>query len=460
MILDAGLAARYDLFIMSNKIKLKCPVRAIRTGIERHIGPAVDVARGIWKLAEPPTKEYESADLLENYLGDAGFKIDRPWPRTPTAFRATIGKAGPKIGFLAEYDALPDCGAKHGKWGHGCGHNLLGVASALAGIVTHETLTKLGKDARIIVYGTPAEETLAGKVFMAEDGAFGGLDACMAWHPAHNTAANLAGGLAMDSLSFYFRGRTAHAGGRPHAGRSALDAAILTDVAANYLREHIEDNARIHCVLPDAGSAPNVVPDTAEIWYYVRGRDRKQVDDLRRRLTLCAKGAAMATETKLKTTVHTAVTERMQNETLAEILDSILNRYGAPKFTPAETRSARKVIPGANYDSELSEIQTIQGSGSSDEDNVSWFAPMGRLNIACVPKDTTSHHTTFAKLSDTAGAYRGMKKAAEIMAAGAAELICQPALLKKAKVEFKGNKKGKKYDLPISANAVPPAYRV
>ncbi len=444
----------------TNKIKLKCPVRAIRMGIERNIGPAVDVAREIWKLAEPPTKEHKSAELLENYLREAGFKIDRPWPRTPTAFRATIGKGGPKIGFLAEYDALPDCGSRPGKWGHGCGHNLLGVASALAGIVTHETLTKQGKQARVVVYGTPAEETLAGKVFMAEDGAFRRLDAVMGWHPAANTAANLAGGLAMDSLSFYFRGRTAHAGGRPHAGRSALDAAILTDVAANYLREHIEDNTRIHCVLPDAGSAPNVVPDTAEIWYYVRGRDRKQVDDLRRRLHLCARGAAMATETKLKTTVHTCVTERMENKTLAEMLDTILGRYGPPKFTPAETRAARKVTPGANYDDQLSPIQTVQGSGSSDEDNVSWFAPFGRLNIACVPVGSSNHHTTYALLSDTAGAYRGMKKAAEIMAAGAAELIFQPGLLKKAQVEFKSQKKGKKYDLPISPNAVPPAYRV
>lgn len=431
------------------KLKSSSQLRRIRSALAARADEAVAAAEAIAELAEPPMREFQSSEKLAALLARAGFRAARPWPELPTAFRAVAGSGRPVIGILAEYDALPDCGAKPGRWGHGCGHNLLGAGAALAGMVAADVLGRLGKAGRIIVFGCPAEEALYGKVFMAARRAFSGLDAVLAWHPDASTRADVAGGSAMDSVLFRFRGRTAHAAGGPHAGRSALDGAMLTDVAVNFLREHVEENARMHCVVTDGGKAPNVVPDCAEIWYYLRGRDRKQVDELRRRVRRCARAAAMATETRARMIVKNSITERMPNRTLAELMDALLRRCGAPKFSPADVRAAARILPGKKYVTDVDAIRTDQGRGSSDEDNVSWFAPLGRLSVACVPKGTTGHHREYAAMVRTPGARRGMLKAAEVLAAAAVELVLNRALLRKAKAEFQKVRRGKKYKLAM-----------
>ena len=311
----------------------------------------------------------------------------------------------------------------------------------------------------MVVIGTPAEEALSGKVILAARKAFANLDAVLAWHPGGTTAANLAGGAAMDSIVFAFRGRTAHAAGGPEHGRSALDAALLTDVAVNFLREHAPDNVRIHSVIPDGGTAPNVVPDRAKIWYYVRGRDRKQVDALRERVIRCARGAAVATETRYRTTVLDSVTERIPNQTLAKMLDALLRRCGAPRFTPAEARAAARIVPGKKYATKIAPIQTEPHAASSDEDNVSWFAPLGRIAVACVPDGTVGHHRQYAAVVRTGGGHRGMLKAAEVLAAATVELAVNRPLLTRAKSEHRKNRRGKRYDLPISPAALDQARR-
>ena len=172
----------------------------------------------------------------------------------------------------------------------------------------------------------------------------------------------------------------------------------------NYMREHTEDNTRIHSVIPSGGTAPNVVPDNADIWYYVRGRDRKQVDELIDWVVRCAKGAAMATQTRVRTLFHDSVTERIENQTLAEMMDSVLRRCGPPRFTPSEARAAAKILPGKKYKAEIEPISTEQGKGSSDEANVSWFAPLGRICVACVPEGTIGHHRQYAEAVRGTGA--------------------------------------------------------
>ncbi len=423
-------------------------LRRIRSAVRRQGDSAVQLAERVGDLAELAMREFQSAEAVERFLAERGFSVSRPWDDIPTAFHAAAGAGKPTIAILAEYDALPDCGPRPGRTGHGCGHNLLGAASALAGVAAAETLARAGKAGRVIVFGTPAEEALAGKELMATRGAFKGLDAVLGWHPNNMTRSNGAGGSAMDSIRFTFRGRTAHAAAYPHKGRSALDAAVLTDVAVNYLREHIQPNARIHCVIPHGGKLPNVVPDRAEIWYFVRGRDRRQVDDLRRRVTLCARGAATATETRYRAEVIASITERVPNEPLAEMLDAMLHRFGPPEFTAADLRAARRVWSAAKYDETISPILREPYPGSSDEDNVSWLAPLGRIDVACVPKGTVAHHRRFAELVRTSGAHRGMLRAAEILAAAVVELVLNPPLLQKAKAEFRRNMRGRKYDLP------------
>jgi aminobenzoyl-glutamate utilization protein B len=430
------------------KLESSAHLGRIRQSIAQWHRRAIDVAEAIADLAEPAMKEFKSSALLAEFLASWGFDVTWPWAQLPTAFRATAGAGRPRIALLAEYDALPDCGRRTGQWGHGCGHNLLGVGSALAGIASAETLKRCGAAGQIIVFGTPAEEALSGKVQMAEVRAFAGLDAVLAWHPSAETGVPLAGGLAMDSITFRFKGRTAHAAGAPHKGRSALDGAMLMDVAVNFLREHVEENARIHSVIVDGGSAPNVVPDKADIWYYVRGTDRKHVEELTGRVIRCARAAAIATETNLRVLYHDSVTERIQNRPLAEGLHAILKRCGPVKFTPADVRAAVKILPGKKYKTTIEDIKATQGKGSSDEDNVSWFAPLGRLDVTCVPDGTISHHRQYAAMVRTPGALKGMFKAAEYLAAGAVELALNGRLLRKVQDEFKKNTRGKKYKLP------------
>jgi aminobenzoyl-glutamate utilization protein B len=425
-------------------------LRRVRRLVKRFSAQAVALAEEIAELAEPPLGEFQSSARLMGFLAGHGFQVSRPWKHLPTAFRAVAGTGRPRIALLAEYDALPDCGRRPGQYGHGCGHNLLGSGSALAGVVAAATLRRLGRAGQITVIGAPAEETLGGKVYIAARRGFAGLDAVLAWHPGAKTQADIGGGSALDSIVFSFRGRTAHAAGGPHEGRSALDGAILTDVAVNYLREHVEENTRMHSVITRGGRQPNVVPDRADIWYYVRGKDRKQTDALRLRVVRCARAAAMATETRLGTTVLTSCTERIANRALAEMLDALLRRLGAPRFSAADKRAARRIAPGKKFETGIQPIKTTQERGSSDEDNVSWFAPLGRLSVACTPTGTLGHHRQYAAMVRTSGAHRGMLKAAEVLAAAAVEIALNPPLLRKAKAEFRKNLSGKRYRLPIS----------
>ena len=439
------------------KIKLRSArhLRSILNGIARHREEAIAVCDAIADLAEPPMEEFKSAARLEEFLSGNGLKVTRPWKaRIPTAFRAVAGARRPRIGLMAEYDALPDCGPRPGQYGHGCGHNLLGSGSALAGILAAEALKRIGADGQVVVIGTPAEEILSGKVILAEEGAFKNLDAVISWHPDAKTSVKHAGGQAMDSLSFRFFGRTAHAAAGPHEGRSALDAALLTDVAVNYLREHIEENARIHSVIPNGGSAPNVVPDRAEIWYYIRGRDRQQVDELTQRVTLCARAAAMATETKVRVQYHDSITERIPNWPMTNLLEAIVHRCGVPKFTAADRRDANKAVPhNEGFFTKIQPTRTEQDRASSDDNNVSWFAPMSSFHLTCSPMNVRGHHRENARMTRTSGAHKGMLKAAEIMAMGVLELILNKPLLRKAQAEHKKTMKGRKYKLPPRSDA-------
>ena len=439
----------------NTSLKSLSSLRSIRS-LLREIGQtACDLSDAIADLAEPPMKEFRSAQRLMEFLKAAGFCVTTPYRDMPTAFRAVAGRGRPTIAILAEYDALPDCGPRPGQWGHGCGHNLLGVASAAAGVAAAGALRQSGHAGQIVVLGCPAEEALGGKVYMAEQGAFRGLDAALGWHPGAETRINPLGGSAMDSILIRFTGRTSHAGGAPHLGRSALDGVILTDVAVNYLREHIEESSRVHCVITRGGKAPNVVPDQAAIWYYIRARSRQQVDELRRRLGLCARGAALATETTSRMVVQTSIAERIPNAVMAGLLQDVIARCGLPSFTDADDRAAARLIAHKKYSRSQDPPRDAPGRASSDEDNVSWFAPLGCVSVACIPRGVPGHHRDYAATVRLPAAHKGMLKAAEMLAMAAVELAVNGPLLAKAKAEFKRNRAGKKYDLPLGLKMLP-----
>lgn len=414
------------------------------------------LALAIWELAEPPFQEAESARQLATYLAGRGFSVTWPFPAMPTAFKAEKGSGRPVIGFLGEYDALPDCGLKAGTYGHGCGHNLLGVGAAVAAVATAGLLEASGLQGTVQFWGCPAEEQLAGKPYMARDGAFRGMDACLCWHPADQNAVRAAGGAAMDSLVFSFYGKTAH-GASAHNGRSALDAAILMDVAANYLREHLPENMRLHCVLPAAGQVPNVVPAYARIWYYVRGRDRAQVEMATRRLKRCARGAAIATETRMRSTLQTAIYNRLPNRALATCLHRNLNLMGAPIPTRVDIGQLRRCGIDGHYAHDIApSIDAQPGRASSDEDTVSWLAPLGNLQLVTTTKGTQPHHRDRTAQSRLPFACRSMLRAAEVLASTAWDLARDPVARKAVRDEFETATQGFTFDPLIPKTQRPP----
>jgi len=414
------------------------------------------LASAIWGLAEPPFQEAGSAALLADYLAGHGFQVTFPFKMVPTAFRAVQGAGRPVIGMLGEYDALPDCGEKPGTYGHACGHNLLGVGAAAGAVAAARMLEARGKPGRVVYWGCPAEEALAGKVYMARDGAFRGLDACLCWHPSSDNRVKAAGGSALDSLVFEFRGRTAH-GAYAEGGRSALDAAMLMDVAVNYLREHVAENVRIHCVIRDGGNAPNVVPEYAKIWYYVRAKDREQVDDVTRRLIRCAKGAATMTETRVRHKTITAMYNRLRNETLAKrVLDNLL-LMGAPRPTEADRKRVRMLGKEPDFATRVqTEIGWEPGRASDDGDTVSWLAPLGGFALACVARGTRGHHREYTRQTNLPFAHRATLRAAEVFAATAWDLFTNQRLLGNVRAEFQAGTRGFRFDPLIPKNQRPP----
>jgi len=430
--------------------------RLVRRLVTTEASRAKRLSDAIADLAEPGFQETQSSKLLAEYLAGRGFRVEWPWRHMPTAFKAVRGKGRPVVGILAEYDALPNCGAAEGTWGHGCGHNLLGAGAAAGAVAAAEALARRRLRGRIVLWGCPAEEILAGKVYMARDGAFRRHDAILAWHPGGQTRVCPKGGSSMDSMVLEFFGRTAH-GAHAAAGRSALDGVMLLDVAANYLREHVPENVRIHMCIRDGGEAPNVVPAYAKAWYYVRGKDRKEVDDVRRRLVACARGAAMATETKLKVTRLAGCYSRLPNDAIAGLLDRNVRLFGPPRVTKRDEQNVRGLGKEPEFSRALSKPSEAPGRGSSDEDNVSWLAAFGQFNVACVSKkDVPGHHRDYAAQMKLPFAHRGMLRAAEVFAGAAVDLASDAKLTAKARAEFRQRTKGFRYDPLVPVRQKPP----
>ncbi|MFQ5926951.1 MAG: amidohydrolase, partial [Terriglobia bacterium] len=266
-----------------------------------------EMAATLWDYSETALQEERSAAFLVQKLEAAGFRVERDVADMPTAFVASYGQGSPVIGILAEYDALPGVGnapvpERHPRAdgvtsGHGCGHNLFGAGSVGGAIALKAVLEKHGLAGTVKLFGAPAEETVVGKVYMAKAGVFDGVDAVLEWHPGTETEVRNQPGRAMNNFEVEFFGQAAHASADPWNGRSALDAVELMNYGVNMLREHVKPTTRIHYVIPRAGEAPNVVPEYAKVWYYVRDINREEVQKYYERILKIAEAAALATGT-------------------------------------------------------------------------------------------------------------------------------------------------------------------
>ena len=409
----------------------------------------------IWDFAEVGYKEEKSTALLQQTLKENGFTIESGVAGMPTAFVASYGSGSPVIGILAEYDALPGMSqqagtekhpAAEGKAGHACGHHLFGVASVAAGIEIKKLIEEKKIKGTIRVYGCPAEEGGSGKVYMVRAGLFKDVDAMIHWHPGDNNTITTVSALANKSAKFRFNGYAAHAAAAPEKGRSSLDAVEAMNNMVNMMREHVPQETRIHYVITNGGKAPNIVPDFAEVYYYVRHPNKDVVMNVFDRVAKAAEGAALGTETKMEYEIIGGTHDLLINNTLAIAMQKNLELVGGVSYTAEEKAFGKKIQ--ATYNFSVPDITTAgqvmplvldakPGGGSTDVGDVSYAVPTVGLDAATWVPGTPAHSWQAVACGGTDIGAKGLMVAAKTMALTAIDLFQQPALIIKAKEEFK-----------------------
>ncbi len=420
--------------------------------IDSRYDDTASVARQIWEWAEVGYQEEKASNLLQQNLRAQGFAIKAGVADIPTAFTAEYGKDGPIIAILAEFDALPginqDAVATRspiaGKnAAHACGHNLFAAGSLEAAIAVKKWLDKTGTPGRVRLYGTPAEEGGSGKVYMVRAGLFDDVDFTLHWHAAGENSAAARTTLANRSAKFRFRGVSAHAAGAPEKARSALDGVESFNLMINMMREHVPQDARIHYVITDGGTAPNVVPDFAEVFYYVRHPDPDGVDAIWKRLEDAARGAALGTGTKVDWEVIHGNNPLLVNEPLAKMMDAKLRQVGGITYTAEEQKFAETIY--ASFDgpelklgsqSEIQPYEVTLGYGSTDVGDVSYATPTVGLGTATWVPGTSAHSWQSSAASGMSIGFKGTQTAAKTLTLAAIELYTNPELREEAKAEF------------------------
>jgi aminobenzoyl-glutamate utilization protein B len=429
------------------------PNRDVASAVDKNRDRAERTALQIWDFAEVGYQETKSSALLQQQLRDAGFTVQAGVAGMPTAFVGSFGSGKPVIGILAEFDALPgitqtakpERDPAAGKdAGHACGHHLFGTASTFAAIAVKDWLEQTKQTGTIQVYGTPAEEGGAGKVYMVRDGLFKDVDIVLHWHAADRNDASPSTSLANKSAKFRFHGLSAHASGAPERGRSALDGVEAMDYMVNMMREHVPQETRIHYVITQGGSAPNVIPDFAEVYYYVRHPDPQQVQEIFERVVKAAEGAALGTGTKMDYEVIHGIYAVLPNEPLARVMDANLRKVGGVKYDAnerafAETlrRSLGDNPPPLDIAAEIEPVELRRSGGSTDVADVSWVVPTGGLRTATWVPGTPSHSWQAIAAGGTTIGLKGMMIAAKTLAMTAVDLMTNPKLVADATAAFK-----------------------
>ncbi|MCE2454245.1 MAG: amidohydrolase [Gemmatimonadetes bacterium] len=416
-----------------------------------------EIAQKIWDLAELGYLEVESSALLRNSLEEAGFEIEEGVAGIPTAFVASYrnGDGGPVVGILAEYDALPGITQDRSpvrapidekQRGHACGHHLFGTGSVAAGIALRNWMEASGQPGELRVYGTPAEEGGAGKVYMVREGLFDDVDVVLHWHPSSRNGAGASSTLSNKSAKFRFSGVSAHAAGAPERGRSALDGVEAMNHMINLMREHVPMEARIHYVITYGGAAPNVVPDFSEVFYYVRHPDPEQVRSIFERVADAAEGAALGTGTTMEYEVIHGLYNILPNVALQEAMHANLERVGGVHYNDEEWQFAEQIhetflheVPSLETAASIQPFYvTEEGSGgSTDVADVSWMVPTAGMNAATWVPGTSAHSWQAVAAGGTSIGNKGMVVAAKTLAMTAIDLFTDPDLVARAKVEHR-----------------------
>lgn len=414
------------------------------------------VSDAIWDLAETAFGEFASSKLIADKLEAEGFAVERGVAGIPTAFTATYGTGSPKFGILAEYDALEGLSQEGGvaerkpipgkNKCHGCGHNLFGAGSMGAALAVKAYIEEMGKGS-VTLFGCPAEEGGSGKVFMARDGVFSGIDAVVSWHPEKMYMVRTRPALANVKVNYTFEGLAAHAGGSPHLGRSALDAVELMNVGANFLREHMELTSRVHYAILDAGgTAPNMVQSHAVVQYLIRAVDGESVKELHQRVDRIAQGAALMTDTTVSSQVISAYSNLITIPTLQAVANEAMHDIPLPVPTEADivygkALQATMKLTKADQakpmyaDKVLDPAPPVAHGGSTDTADVSWNCPTVQIHIGNWVVGTPGHSWQSTSQSKSDYGKRSMLYAAKAVAGTVLRLMEDPVSVEKAKQE-------------------------
>ena len=441
----------------------------------------------IWEMPELNFQERRSAAEHTAMLEREGFRVTTGLAGIPTAIMGEAGEGGPVIAILGEYDALPELSQEAGVAehrplpgngaGHACGHNLLGAGAMLAATAVKDWLAAQGLPGRVRYYGCPAEEGGAAKTFMVRDGVFADVDVAISWHPAPFSGVNEADSLAILLLDFAFEGRASHAAAAPHLGRSALDAAELMNVGVNYMREHMPSDARIHYAYLDAGGiAPNVVQARSRLRYLVRAAELPELWTLVERVKRVAEGAALMTETTVRSNVVSAMSNLLGNKPLEQAMFRNFERLGPPEFDEADRALARRfqaTVTPEDIDSAHRrfgipvtdaplcdrivplDARGAKMVGSTDVGDVSWAVPTVQARGATYAIGTPGHSWQLTAQGKTPAAHKGMLHVAKVMAGTAADVLADPALLAAARAEHQARLAATPYVCPLPEGLAP-----
>ena len=474
--------------------------KAVYEVIDSKASEFAALSDAIWDYAELAFTEHQSAEALCRQLEKEGFAVTRGVAGIETAFTARYGSGKPVIGILGEFDALSgldqEAGATEkivvhdGASGHGCGHNMLGTASLSAAIGIKKYLEESGKPGTVIYFGCPGEEGGSGKAFMAKGGVFADLDAAITWHPGDLTQADTGSSLANYQVAYKFYGKSAHAGGAPHLGRSALDALELMNMGVQFLREHVVPEARIHYAITNTGGySPNVVQPYAEVLYLIRAPKNSQVEEIYQRVNKIAEGAAHMTETRVEIDFVKGCSNLMSNKVIAKELWDNLVELGAPEYTEEEMKFAKAISEGVG-DSRFESLEKIAKNckdkaakaevlshkgesmyrfvapfnpdgimsfGSTDVGDVSWNCPTAQAYVATWAAGTPGHSWQVVSQGKSGLAHKGLIYAAKAMAGAAIDMYEDPEIIAKAKAEMEEELDGDTYHCPIPDGCKPRA---
>ena len=383
----------------------------IKHALEAYLPELTAMADQIYDLAEPGMEEFQSSKLLADYLQNHGFTVEMGIAGLPTAFRAVYeqGEGGPSFGFLAEYDALKDIG-------HACGHHMqgpsvIGAALALKDICKEQSY-------KIVVYGTPAEETIGGKIIMQEKGCFQDIDIALIMHAAPTTCVDLRC-MALECFYVNFHGVESHAAMSPDKGKSAFDAALLSFQGIEFLREHVKEDSRMHYTVLDAGGPSNIVPGRTRAEYTLRSYSTDYLENvIVPRFYDIIKGACLMTGTTYDIERSYPFKAKIPCITLNDLIMENAGQFDAPQITGPREKT-----------------------GSTDFGNVMYDVPGCCIRTAFVPEGTSAHSKEYLDAGKTDKAHAALRSGSEILAGTCVDILENPELLQKIKEEFQERKK-------------------